>query len=199
MRLLSAYALRRLPKSPAVFEKSSTLIAALLDVLRLNNFLENLKGEIMKLILSILCLVASPVFAANNACDIIKCGSYVQAPGDDGIGLTISFASTQVPNQLAFAWIYTKDGKDTGRGVRLTMKVQDDGSFTAYEGEKLYASGACGNSACTYGMTPITMDGKLLLQTGTFKFDGDNLEVAIFAPNLQGDDFVSKGILQKQK
>jgi hypothetical protein len=157
----------------------------------------------MKLALSVLCFAVSAfslsTFAATNGCDVVKCGSYVQGPDEDGVTLTISFVATKVANELTFGWIYAKNGKEMDGGVRLTMKLQEDGSFTAWLGDHVYASGVCGQSACTYGMVPNTMEGKLVMQTGTFKFNGDTMDVSVFAPDLNGNaDFVSKGTLKKQ-
>src|SRR4051812_38950529 len=110
----------------------------------------------MKLALGSLCLALSIFslnsFAAVKGCEVVKCGTYVEAADEDGMGLTIKFEGTEVSNELAFAWIYTKDGVDTGGGVKLTLKLGDDGSFTALRGEKLYASGICTDGMCTYGM-----------------------------------------------
>lgn len=159
----------------------------------------------MKITKWLVCLIVSTLsvaaFAEVNACDIVKCGDYSEALDQEGMGLTISFQPGAAKNEIAFGWIYTKNGVDTGGGVRLTMKISDDGSFTAFQGDKAYASGVCGQSACTYGMFPYKNDtGTLMLQTGTFKFNDNSLEVSIFAPaGDKGEDFVSKGILNKNK
>jgi hypothetical protein len=153
----------------------------------------------------LVCLAVSTLSTAAlaevNACDVVKCGDYTQGPDQDGMGLTISFQPGIAKNEIAFGWIFTKNGVDTGGGVRLTLKLADDGSFTALEGKNAYAAGVCGQSACTYGMFPHkNNDGTAILQTGTFKFSDDKLEVSVFAPAAEnGKDFVSKGVLDKKK
>lgn len=138
---------------------------------------------------------------ASSICKTVAhCGSYTEGPYENGTSLQIDFLETSDPKVLDFAWKNLKNGVDIGGGVKLKLKFEDDGSFIGFVGSKVYAAGVCRNYACTYGITPVTnKDGSLRAQTGTFHFVNDKLELSVFIPNMSGDDFSSKGTLDKLK
>lgn len=149
-----------------------------------------------------LLLAQSAMAATTPVCgNVVACGAYSEEPGEDGVAVEVIFAETAQPNEVRFDWIFRKDGVDTGGGVNLIMKFQDDGSFvgTRVADGRLYTSGICRNMACTYGIVPVVLkDGSVQAQTGTFRFTGNELELSVFAPFLKSGDFISKGSLHKK-